>query len=286
MLRWIMLVLMVSLCAACVGGLPADFYQPKLEKTGGPELLYLLKADDVKNYFPLGASRDVIVQRYGAPASSGANTNDGKATTYAVYSYSRTYTHTNTAIQTMIVVSSTSVIVTYDATGKLISHNLSSSATANDYGNRQFTPSDNEIQQYLGPKAALPAPLVLAGEARQAPRATVPGETGGSSTGWRLGVQIATPTAAEVTAAGLKSSRGAIIRSVDAGGLAAKAGLQAGDLVVKLNGSDVTSQADLADKIRASSTSESLRLQVLSKGKTRNLSVPAQTRAASGETSL
>jgi serine protease Do len=67
----------------------------------------------------------------------------------------------------------------------------------------------------------------------------------GKVTRGRIGVQIGPVTRDVAESLGLKDARGAEVSMVEEGGPAAKAGLRAGDIVIKFNGSDITGANDL-----------------------------------------
>ena len=276
MFRLPLVALVLSLCIGCAypgmyQAMHSETYQPKLEKTGGPEILYMLPSDQLKNYFPTGISRNNILQKYGAPAATGtAIDKDGQPTTTVTYVYTRTYSHMNTDFQMLMVIGSSSVSLTFDGADKLIAANLASNSIYQDHNGQQRAPSDAELTQYLGPApAAIIAPAQLT-------TTTTPAAL-------RLGIQVAALTPAQTAAAGVKSG-GAFIQAVEPDGLAATKGLLPGDIVVKLNGSDILGQADLVEKIRTRAASDELVLQVLTNGKTRAVTI--QSANAAGATAL
>ncbi|WP_338764379.1 DegQ family serine endoprotease [Massilia sp. METH4] len=67
----------------------------------------------------------------------------------------------------------------------------------------------------------------------------------GKVTRGRIGVQIGPVTRDVAESLGLKDARGAEVSMVEEGGPAAKAGLRAGDIVIKFNGTDITGSNDL-----------------------------------------
>jgi putative serine protease PepD len=74
---------------------------------------------------------------------------------------------------------------------------------------------------------------------------------------------------------------GALVQDVTAGSPAAKAGLQAGDLVVALDGQAVTSQDDLISRIRDHKPGDRVTLKVVRNGKEQTVTVTATLTARS-----
>jgi serine protease Do len=73
-------------------------------------------------------------------------------------------------------------------------------------------------------------------------------KTGHVSRG-RLGVAVQSMNQTLADSFGMKKPQGALVSSVDPGGPAAKAGLQPGDVILSVNGADVTDSADLPSQI-------------------------------------
>jgi serine protease Do len=73
----------------------------------------------------------------------------------------------------------------------------------------------------------------------------------GHVTRGRLGVTIQDVSQGLANSFGLKSPNGALVSNVDADGPAAKAGIQPGDVIVKMDGQDVVSSTDLPARIAA-----------------------------------
>jgi serine protease Do len=71
---------------------------------------------------------------------------------------------------------------------------------------------------------------------------------------------------------------GAYVLDVNAGGPADKAGLQAGDIVVSVNGKAIADSTALTRTVAASRTGDNLRLEVLRAGKTQVINVRSGTR--------
>ena len=89
-------------------------------------------------------------------------------------------------------------------------------------------------------------------------------------------IQGITPEVAE--SMGLKSKKGALVAAVTTGGPAAKAGLQTGDLVTRINGHEVESQTDLTRQVALVSPGQDMRLTVLRDGRVQEINVKSGER--------
>jgi serine protease Do len=74
------------------------------------------------------------------------------------------------------------------------------------------------------------------------------------------------------------TARGAFINSVTAGGPAARAGLQAGDIVVGLNGAPIVSSTDLTRRVGRAKAGDTLRIEILRNDRRQTLNVRSGTR--------
>ncbi len=90
--------------------------------------------------------------------------------------------------------------------------------------------------------------------------------------GW-IGVSIQELDENTAKALGLKNAEGALIGSVMEGEPAAKAGMEAGDVVVQLNGKTIDSASALLHAIAAESPGTKVRLTVMRAGKPKTLTV-------------
>ena len=90
--------------------------------------------------------------------------------------------------------------------------------------------------------------------------------------GW-LGVQIQPVTADIADSLGLKQARGAMVDNPQDGSPAAKAGIEAGDVITALNGNEVKDSRDLARSISMMAPGTSVKLDVLHKGATKSVTV-------------
>ncbi len=102
--------------------------------------------------------------------------------------------------------------------------------------------------------------------------------------GW-IGVQIQPVTAEIADSLGLKKTGGALVAEPQANGPAAKAGIEAGDVITAVDGQDVKDARDLAKKIGGKMPNAAVKLSILHKGveKTVTLTLgelPAQQKLA------
>ena len=89
----------------------------------------------------------------------------------------------------------------------------------------------------------------------------------------RIGVQIAAVTKDVAESIGLGKPIGALVRSVEPGGPAEKAGIEAGDIITKVDGRTVERSTDLPRLIGNTKPGSRVALQVFRRGSTRDLSV-------------
>jgi len=89
---------------------------------------------------------------------------------------------------------------------------------------------------------------------------------GAVTRGW-IGVQIQPVTADIADSLGMKSAHGALVAEPQAGSPAQKAGVTAGDVIVSVNGEEVTDARNLARRISAIAPGTSVKLGVLRNGK-------------------
>jgi serine protease Do len=104
------------------------------------------------------------------------------------------------------------------------------------------------------------------------------GADGTVERGW-LGVRIA-PVGDDVAAAlGLAQDSGAMVADVTDGTPAAKAGLQRGDIVTAVNGTEVKDPGDLTRLIATAKPGEEVQIDLLRAGKPTEVSVVLGNRA-------
>ncbi|WP_119717817.1 Do family serine endopeptidase [Cognatilysobacter tabacisoli] len=89
----------------------------------------------------------------------------------------------------------------------------------------------------------------------------------------QLGVQVQQITSESARGLGLPDTSGALVADLVAGGAAAKAGLQRGDVIRSVNGSPVNVSSDLPPLIGGMSPGSKVRLGVLRDGKPRDITV-------------
>jgi serine protease Do len=94
----------------------------------------------------------------------------------------------------------------------------------------------------------------------------------------RLGIAIQPVTEALASSFGLSGAKGALVNSVDAGSAAEKAGLEIGDVILKINGQDVTDTAILPQVVSNLGPNKEVDLVVWRNNKQINIS--ATTMAA------
>jgi serine protease Do len=101
---------------------------------------------------------------------------------------------------------------------------------------------------------------------------------GGSIKRGYLGVGIQPVTDDIASALGLPKDRGELISRVEPGEAAARAGLRAGDVVVRVNGNEVTPDETLSRQIANVQPGQQARLEVLRDGKPQTISAVVGTR--------
>jgi len=90
--------------------------------------------------------------------------------------------------------------------------------------------------------------------------------------GW-LGVQVQPVTSEIADSLGLKQARGALVDEPQPGSPAAKAGIEAGDVITSLNGTPVKDSRDLARNISMMAPGSDVKLDLLRKGETKSLNL-------------
>jgi serine protease Do len=89
----------------------------------------------------------------------------------------------------------------------------------------------------------------------------------------RIGVTIAAVTKEVAESIGLGKPMGALVQGVESGGPAEKAGIEAGDIIVKVNGKPVDKSGDLPRIIGNTEPGSKAALQVFRRGATRDVQV-------------
>ena len=101
-------------------------------------------------------------------------------------------------------------------------------------------------------------------------------DKGSVTRGW-IGVQIQPVTADIAESLGLQTQAGALVADPQAGGPAAKAGIESGDVITSVNGVAVKDARDLAKKIGAQTPGETVKLGVVRKGSEKSVTVTLAT---------
>ncbi len=109
----------------------------------------------------------------------------------------------------------------------------------------------------------------------------------GKVTRGRIGVTIQEVNQSLAESFGLKKPEGALVSSVDPEGPAAKAGIEAGDVILKIDGAPVSRTLDLSSRVADIKPGSSAKLEVWRKGAARDITVtvgemPATKVAAAG----
>jgi serine protease Do len=89
----------------------------------------------------------------------------------------------------------------------------------------------------------------------------------------RIGVQIAPVTKEVAESIGLGKPAGALVQNAEAGGPADKAGIEAGDIIVKVDGKPVEKSVDLPRMIGNTKPGTKTTLQVFRRGSTKDITV-------------
>ncbi|WP_428425714.1 DegQ family serine endoprotease [Methylibium sp.] len=96
---------------------------------------------------------------------------------------------------------------------------------------------------------------------------------GGRVVRGRIGVQIGEVTKDVAESLGLGKASGALVRSVEAGGPADKAGVEAGDIIMRFDGKTVEKSSDLPRLVGSTKPGSKASLQVFRRGNSRDLGV-------------
>ena len=260
----------LSGCVTTMGYENHEAFKPKLQETGGPKELYSIRSEQITGLFTPGTMKDQILQRYGKPTLAGTGVDkEGKPNSWAVYTYFRGYSYIDTNLNSLFVNRSTSASLSFDSSEKLVDVSFSRFQKFVQ-GKSDRDATDEEVARFLGAPQVLdikPA-TVVAGKASGAGQATPAG-------GWKLGADISELRSELATRSGYKG-RGVYVVGVDPQGLAARAGIAAGDVIVKVNGVATPTRDDLIEQLKSVPPSSALNLQIFSQGRLRNISVPAQ----------
>ncbi len=98
-------------------------------------------------------------------------------------------------------------------------------------------------------------------------------KTSGKVTRGRIAVAIGDVTKEVADSLGLGRARGALVGSVEPGGPAEKAGIEAGDIILKFNGRDIEKASDLPRMVGDTKPGTRVPLQFWRKGQTRDVTI-------------
>lgn len=118
---------------------------------------------------------------------------------------------------------------------------------------------------YMGVAFAIPIDVAM--EVQSQLRAT------GRVSRGRIGVVIQELTKELADSFGLSKAAGALVNSVEKGGPAEKAGIEAGDIILKFDGKAVSASSDLPRIVGATHPGSKVSMQIWRKGATRDLAV-------------
>jgi serine protease Do len=107
-------------------------------------------------------------------------------------------------------------------------------------------------------------------------------ENGVVMRGW-IGIQIQPVTEDIADSLGLKEARGALVAEPQAEGPAAKAGIEAGDVILAVNGKDISDPRDLARTIGSLSPEAAVRITVVRSGQEKAFNIAAASLPAQRE---
>jgi serine protease Do len=99
----------------------------------------------------------------------------------------------------------------------------------------------------------------------------------GSVTRAYIGVQVQPVTAGIAESLGMKNASGALVDEAQADTPAAKAGIQAGDVITAVNGNPIKDSRTLAREISGMAPGSSAKLDILRKGETKSITVTLAT---------
>jgi serine protease Do len=95
----------------------------------------------------------------------------------------------------------------------------------------------------------------------------------GRVTRGRIGVQIGEVTKDVAESLGLARAQGALVQRVEAGGPADKAGMEAGDIILKYNGAAIERPSDLPRMVGSTKPGAKATVNIWRKGSARDVSV-------------
>ncbi len=95
----------------------------------------------------------------------------------------------------------------------------------------------------------------------------------------KLGVHIDAVSKDTMQALGLKNTQGALVRQVEAGSAAEKAGIQAGDVIIRIDGEPIKRVHDLPIRIARHKAGDRVRVEILRNGKRQMIPVTVEEMA-------
>ncbi len=101
-------------------------------------------------------------------------------------------------------------------------------------------------------------------------------QTGTVSRGW-IGVRTQSVSPQIATSLGMHRASGVLVAESLAGGPAQKAGIQTGDIIASVDGADIKDTHDLGKKVSARPAGQSVTLEVIRNGKSKNIEVKVVT---------
>jgi serine protease Do len=107
-------------------------------------------------------------------------------------------------------------------------------------------------------------------------RDVLPGLRSGKITRGRIGVSVTAISQEEVEALNLRDRKGALVRTVPAGGPAANAGIKPGDVIVEFNSKPVVKSDDLVQQVVRTTPGTTVPLKVIRAGKEQTLNVKVE----------
>lgn len=122
------------------------------------------------------------------------------------------------------------------------------------------------------PEDNTPPPAAPAPQAEKAPAAELPKPAEKEQIAF-LGVLANKLPESLAEHTGLEQGAGVIVESLDPEGPAAKAGLAVNDIITRIGGNAISSQADLTREVRSHKPGDQLRLDIIHKGKAAGLDV-------------
>lgn len=122
------------------------------------------------------------------------------------------------------------------------------------------------------PEDDTPPPAAPAPQAERAPAAELPKPAEKEQIAF-LGVLAGKMPEALAEHTGIDQGAGVIVESLDPEGPAAKAGLAVNDIITRIGGNAISSQADLTREVRSHKPGDQLRLDIIHKGKAAGLDV-------------